>query len=341
MLKKKIILSFNAESPFGLDVKEEYMVEHKDAVIHAMKQPYELKEGDNYYFLPDVSIPRFKIKSMCEKFKVKSTRSSESADYIFIGSLGSKSTSAMSTQEVTYDTYLKMINPESNAMLDTLALDFPKEFTVTHVDLLNKSKMFDILIKESDTGHLQEWLQKQTGRWKWFSFGFDTKKFISLKSPKLYTKLRYQDEILSAVNSDSIIITDDKRIELQAMFNSNDADNIILAMEIMANSNYEESILNNYFLLLDNLTRISNQQSSSHRNFQGFLMFYGVDLRRLSSKINTSETDSIASILKDYGKLTKENMEKLLKYYAEKNGQFRGNFCNNILVPNSEVEYDG
>lgn len=341
MLKKRIILSFNAESPFGLDVREEYMVEHKDAVIHAMKQPYELKEGDNYYFLPDVSIPRFKIKSMCEKFKVKSTRSSESADYIFIGSLGSKSTSAMSTQEVTYDTYWKMTHPESNGMLGELLLNFPESFTITHVDLLNKGKMFDILIKESDTGHLQDWLQKQIGRWKWFSYGFDTKKFISLKSPKLYTKLRYQDEILSAVNSDSIIITDQKRTELQAMFNSNDADNIILAMEIMANSNYEESILNNYFLLVDNLGKISNQQSSSHRNFQGFLMFYGVDLRRINSRINTNETDSIAGVLKDYGKLTKENMEKLLNYYAEKNGQFRGNFCNNLLVPNSEIEYDG
>lgn len=341
MLEKRIILSFNEDSPFGLDVKEEYIVAHKDAVIYAMKQSFELKEGDSYCFLPDVSIPRFKIKSLCDKYKVKSTRSSETADYIFIGNLGSKSTSGMSTQEVTYDTYWKMANPKDNGMLGELILNFPESFTVTHIDLLNKSNMFDILIKESDVGHLQDWLQKKIGRWKWFSYGFTTEKFVSLKSPKLYSKLRFQDDILSSINADSIIITDEKRTELQAMFDSKDNDNIILAMEIMANSNYEESILNNYFLLLDNLHKISNQQSSSHRNFQGFLVFYGADLRRVASTINTQGTDDIANLLKEYSKLTKENMEKLLRYFAEKNNQFIGNFCNNVLVPNSEVEYDG
>lgn len=341
MLEKRIILSFNADSPFGLDVKEEYMVEHKDAVIYAMKQPFELKDGDSYCFLPDVSIPRFKIKSMCDKYNVKSTRSSETADYIFIGSLGSKSTSGMSTQEVTYDTYWKMNSPQNNAMFEELILNFPESFTVTHIDLLNKSKMFDILIKESDIGHLQEWLQQKLGKWKWLLYGYIPKKFVSLKSPKLYSKLRFQDDILSSINADSIIITDEKRKELQAMFDTKDNDNIILAMEIMANSNYEESILNNYFLLLDNLHKISNQQSSSHRNFQGFLVFYGVDLRRTPGTINTQGTDDIANLLKEYSKLTKENMEKLLHYFAEKNNQFIGNFCNNVLVPNSEVEYDG
>ena len=43
MLEKRIVLSFNADSPFGLDVKEEYMVEHKDAVIYAMKQSFDTK----------------------------------------------------------------------------------------------------------------------------------------------------------------------------------------------------------------------------------------------------------------------------------------------------------
>jgi len=125
------------------------------------------------------------------------------------------------------------------------------------------------------------------------------------------------------------------------MFNSSDDSNIVLAMEIMANSNYEESIINNYKLLKENLNKIGRQKESSHRNFQSLLMFYGLDLRHMTQRIKEKDVDQIADMLKDYQKLTREAMKTLLLWYANDNNQFVGKYCNSVLVANTDVEFDG
>jgi hypothetical protein len=340
MFKKRIVLKFNPEVSYGLDIVEEYLVSHKDAVRYAIKQEFTVKEGDTYCFLPDVSIPRFKLKAFTDKAKIKTTRSTESADYIFISTLPrNKNVSSLSNQEVTYINYCQMYDAGKNALLEVLAAEFP-EFAEKRLELIDKTAMFEILLLEKDVEQIQEFIREKKGKYKWLKYGYTSGEIVlSLKSPKLLSKLRHQDEILSQVNADAIIITDEKKTELQAMFDSKQDDNIILAMEIMANSNYEESILNNYILLTDNRSRIANQRSSGHRNFQGFLMFYGLDIRYLGN-VSTTGVESIAGLLKEYGKLTKDNLKKLLMYYAEHNSQHTGEFCNNVLVPNPGLDYD-
>jgi hypothetical protein len=68
-------------------------------------------------------------------------------------------------------------------------------------------------------------------------------------------------------------------------------------------------------------------------------MFYGLDIRYLGN-VSTTGVESIAGLLKEYGKLTKDNLKNLLMYYADHNSQHTGEFCNNVLVPNPGLDYD-
>jgi hypothetical protein len=340
MLKQRIVLEYDENSPYGLRIERKYLLEHRDAVIAAMKADFKFEEGQTFYYLPDVNIPRFKLKLFTDKANAKSTMSTEKADYIFIGSIpNSRHVNSLTNKEVTYQSYKKINDILGNNFINTLRT--VPEFLPVYDQLLKDFEMFDIIFSNETMAKMDKFLRDKLHKYIWFGYGYDNLNFISLKSPKLISKLRFESELLSLLNEDSVVITDEKQKELQAMFDSKQDDNIILAMEIMANSNYEESILNNYMLLITNLGIIASYKESGHRNFQSFLMFYGLDIRNLSSRIRNIDVDYMAGFLKDYGRLTAENMEKLLLWYNDANNQYIGNFCNSVLVGNSTNEYDG
>jgi hypothetical protein len=347
MYKLALVLKYDDTHRFPLTFKMEYLVEHEDLVKYSKTRECELKEGDIIYPLPDVGIPRFKLKMGCEKKGVSVTRSSEKADYIIINKINRrKSYTSLSNQEVTYHSFAKL-NEYLDIFLTSYAANVyskkDSELTNQYADLAavlkERKDSMDILISSNDLEKYIKFASNNFGKWIWTGY-FNKINFLSLKKPSLTSKLRYQETLVSQINEDSIIITDKKMNELQAMFDSKDQGNIVLAMEMMANSNYEESILNLYLLLVKNLRLISEQKESTHKNFQGMMDFFGKNLKYMNTHIQNSEVDYIAGLLKKYNKLTKESMERLLVYYADTHTQFVGKFCNSILVSNPDVNFD-
>lgn len=337
MLKKRVILKYHEHSQEGLEYELEYLIEHVDALAQASKAEFKFEEGKTYFYLPDVSIPRFKLKATTEALNVKSTRSSEKADYIFMGPVRkNKSADSLSNTEVKYKSYYR-INDELSRFDQVKGYSDKLDSKLAEIERL--SKVYDILIDKENVDLIRDNWRDQYGKWLWMHY-FTTKNFISLKHPSLLSKLRHQDDLTDLINKDSIVVTDEKMKDLQGMFDSKDHDNIVLAMEIMANSNFEESILNNYFLLINNLRVISDAKESGHRNFQNFLLFYGLDLRHLHSRIRNTDVDYIAGFLKEYGKLTKEAMDRILTTYSDSTNQYIGQYCNSRLVSNNDIEYD-
>lgn len=347
MYKLRLVLKYDETRAFPLSYKMEYLVEHEDLVKFSKTRECELKEGDIIYPLPDVGIPRFKLKMGCEKKGVIVTRSSEKADYIIINKIDRrKSYTSLSNQEVTYHRFAKLndhlhriLGDHASAVYSSKDSDLTNEFANLIADLKGRVNSMDILISTEDLEKYTKYMRNNFGKYIWTGY-FDKINFLSLKKPSLASKLRYQEAVVSQINEDSIVITDKKMDELQAMFDSKDQGNIVLAMEMMANSNYEESILNLYLLIVKNLRLISEQKESTHKNFQGMMDFFGKNLRYMNSHIQNSEVDYIAGLLKKYNKLTKESMERLLMYYADTHTQFVGKFCNSILVSNPDVNFD-
>jgi hypothetical protein len=342
MLKQRLRIYYDPTKPGGLSAERVYNVKHDDAVAYTRTRSLDLQPGAVLFYLPNVTVTRFKIKAFSDKFGVSTTKQADKADYIIINDgEKSKTMRSLSNQQVQYTRYFILNEPKEYRLIQYVADPKSKIYDPEFIQVLDESKGLEMIMSDQDAEKHKEYIHQQTGQYVWYHYGYTEKNFISLSNPSLYSKLRHQDDITPLINQDAIIITDEKRVELQRMFDSMQNDNIVLAMEIMANSNYEESILNNYLLIVTNTHKINNQRESGHKNFVALLAFYGINLKYMSSRITNSGVDEISGMLKEYGQLTEENMQKLLAYYAEQNNQYVGNYCNSKLVPNSDIEYDG
>jgi hypothetical protein len=94
------------------------------------------------------------------------------------------------------------------------------------------------------------------------------------------------------------------------MFKSNDDDNHVLAMEIMANANYLESLVYLLLLFADYGSRMYNQRSRNHVNFKSLCGFLGVT-------VGDVDQDDVCKVLIKKNAVTKENMEIVLKHYQD------------------------
>jgi hypothetical protein len=96
------------------------------------------------------------------------------------------------------------------------------------------------------------------------------------------------------------------------MFKSSDKDNHVLAMEIMANSNYSQSIFYLLRLFKDFSDKMANQKSRNHVNFKSLVSY-------LSIGSATYNWDLIANkmleIIKDKGLLTLQMIEETFVAY--------------------------
>ena len=97
------------------------------------------------------------------------------------------------------------------------------------------------------------------------------------------------------------------------MFDSSDTDNHVLAMEIMANSKYEDSILYLLMLISQNSYKINNSNTRNHVNFKSMLTYFGWQPRDVSH-VNT---DNIVEMIDNKGLLTVDMIKRLYQEYSE------------------------
>ena len=123
--------------------------------------------------------------------------------------------------------------------------------------------------------------------------------------------------ILKHINGDDATIIDEAMYEqISQMFQSNDNDNHILAMEIMANSNYIESLLFLEMLFKEYSYQISSCHTKNHVNFKSLIGF----LKKNKSYLGTDIDDIVKSLInKDV--LTTDKLDVLMRRYSNEIGK--------------------
>jgi hypothetical protein len=122
-----------------------------------------------------------------------------------------------------------------------------------------------------------------------------------------------ETELITNINGDDSTIIDEEVFQqLKNMFESSDSDNHILAMEIMANSHYEKSVLYLQMLLSDYNYQISNSHTKNHVNFKSMLSYFNWVPRN----INNRSAEQIVSIIDEKGLLTVDMIKRLYKEYT-------------------------
>ena len=278
---------------------------------------YTPKIGDKLYFLPGVNIPRVKLKNLILDYNVTVVRNVKDSTAVF----GSKhSISKMMTTKWYYSlktedfkACYEALKPHLNSRvienIDT-ALEFYtgevvySDWTGIQRICTEEFAVYRALIQ--NPGNVAE-----SNR---------TSKYLEIISEEYYKVLSdlsgkvilSDGSLVDKLNGDqAIVINSEVYNQLEQMFQSTDEDNHVLAMEIMANSNYKQSLLYMHLLFKEYHYKIANSHTKNHVNFKSLLAYLGKDNYSLRSDL-----DTIVKSLLDKEVLTEEMLNILLTKYS-------------------------
>lgn len=260
-------------------------------------------KGDTIYLLPGVNIPRMKLKDLALNLGIRVVRDPAKATVVFSGksSVGKVTTSNwyyFADAETILENVKKMckdnyyIDKLETAISSTGATrvcsgwsDMRNTLCNGNVDIYESQYLFGIEAEYLDT-------------------------YNDIQGKSIYC----ESELITNINGDdSTVIDYDVYKQLQSMFESSDDDNHVLAMEIMANSHYEKSVLYLLMLISDYNHKINNTHTRNHVNFKSMLAYFNWIPRNISGL----RAYNIIKIIDEKGLLTLDMIKILYKEYTD------------------------
>lgn len=259
-------------------------------------------KGDTIYLLPGVNIPRMKLKDLALNLGIRVVRDPAKATVVFSGK---SSVGKLTTSNWYYFA-------DANTILENVKILCKDQFYIDKLETAitstgatrvcsSWSDMRNTLCNANmDIYHSQ------------YLFGIEPEyqeTYDAIQGKPIYC----ESELITNINGDdSTIIDYDVYKQLQTMFESSDDDNHVLAMEIMANSHYEKSVLYLLMLISDYQHVISNTHTKNHVNFKSMLAYFNWIPRNISS-LNAYH---IVKIIDQKGLLTLDMIKVLYKEYT-------------------------
>ncbi len=273
---------------------------------------YTIDINEKLYFLPGVSIPRVKLKDLYKDQKAKTVREVDEATKIICG--------RKTLDTIADDRWLYPIKTE--CVKELIEECYRRDDLSTPV-YDGMMEMFSIYTEDVVLGHwaLPRCYENIIGDLPHPScdnrYYFVKDDYAGLYSEIKDLQFYDEDTLITIVNgANSTTIDKDMYDSLVQMFKSSDTDNYILAMEIMANSNYNESLFYLCLLFKEFYNRISNQRTRTHVNFKALCSYMGFS----SPSYCAMDIDEIVNIFIAKDLLTKEIAINMLKEFKEEIG---------------------
>jgi len=286
-----------------------------DTTINIKQDDYVPTKGDKLYFLPGVNIPRVKMKDLTIQYGIKSVRNIDDATHVFAGrNTGPKIMDHSWLYRMPTETFRKIFEATCDHMDEYYsenvreALEYYQEDVVLYsYETANEIRNTGNKILEAtiDEVAIKSARSSNTA----YLVNSDYKSYFpAILSLDIYD----ESKLLKYINGDDAVVIDSVMFEqLSEMFKSHDNDNHILAMEIMANCNYIDSLLYIEFLFKDYYSQMSNCHTKNHVNFKSLISFLGKNKNYMSTSIDqimdslirkqVLSTDKIDIILERYG----------------------------------------
>lgn len=265
--------------------------------------------GDKMYFLNDVVIPRFKIKSFCEKTGARVVKYLNSANYVILG----KKTIEKHFIHEYYHEY------DRNDFIDFI------DGLIGNMRSLAPQWMTDLkqLVVDSDENVLVSSVHSLR-HW------FDTHTPLSKENSGTYTHISYEsyDRLTDIMNLTCDIVEEDTILKelnkgtemnkeifenIQKLFESVDDENVKIAMELMSNCDFDKSAPYLLLLLRKYYEKIQDSSTKHHVNFKGLLNYF--DFTPSSFKL--LDLEDILGILKDKKLLVKSTVDMFIPQLVE------------------------
>jgi hypothetical protein len=323
MIDKKVYVDFkftgvDSTINFSLTVIDEYS--QKDFIIE--DKNLDVKPGDTIYFAPKVSVPRVKVKNLTMDYAAKITRDISKADIVVIPE---------NFESILFENQYKY------------SLDEKKLITFLNedkrIDTHSLTKLNDVLDNYSNIEFISEWseyrqLSNLTSRTS-YEFDYNSRSNVYLYLPNedfrhiyedLKTKTLYKESlILKTINGDDALTIDNKIYEqLGSMLKSSDDENHVIAMEMMSNCNYVDSLFYLELLFKEFSYVMKESYAKNHVNFKSLCKFLGKE----NSRYMSTDFDDIINSLIKHDKLSEEYLNILVNKYIEDIFYIRSEYFN-------------
>jgi hypothetical protein len=275
-------------------------------LFNLVKKPYTPSKGDKIYFLPGVNIPRVKFKNVCVEHGVKTIRDIEQATVIFGSkkSLCDITTSHWSYKCKTSDfkDFIKLYEAD----IDNHSLE----------KIENALEYYDQEFIAIDY-NLKDWVSNKVSGGNSFPYSqrlsMIKDEYADLFNSLLNKEILDESCVMNVLNGEDATEIDKEMFKhLSEMFESSDNDNHVLAMEIMANCKYVESLIYLEMLFYKYAGRISDKHTKNHVNFKSLLGYLEKDKSYLGTDI-----DDIAKSLENKDQFTTDKLEIIMEYLSK------------------------
>jgi hypothetical protein len=258
----------------------------------------------------------------------------------------------ITTSNVDYLLWYKLKTSEviihAENLIESGYAGFVSEKTLMKLKALSKTNEYIYCNESSNRRFFSDLVYRKLGVWFGSTHGDQYPIYSSILLDQLISEnpnllLVEERSIQTHLSKDSIIIDQKKYHELCKLIDTQEQDNVILAMEIMANCNFSQSIVPIFQILITRGDILYRNGNVNHVNFKYLLNYFDYSSGSLSNgSIGASEVEGVFRILKAHNQFTKDVVEKFLSFYNEQNrhGTYEGQLTNNRLKLNEGIEYD-
>ena len=304
-----------------IKVEPLYCAERDTDVISINDKEYTPTKGDKLYFLSGVNIPRVKLKDLSLQHGTKTTKDIDDATHIFAG----KNTKDKLISSHWYYSIDTSIIRNMIADPETQIDDYYRQNLETALEFYTEDKIIVdystcSTLRNSEHPSIKKYIDPRSLRNSSIYYTVDDE-YSDLFPKILSLDVYHEDKLLKHINGDDAATIDETMFhQISDMFKSSDEDNHVLAMEIMANCNYNDSLLYLEMLFEKHSNRMSNSRTKNHVNFKSLLSYLGKN----KNYMNTDPDDIMKSLInKNFIDLDKINV--IMKYYGEQIAARGGN----------------
>jgi hypothetical protein len=302
----------------NLTTELKYLVNSQDKLLHLTDIDYTPTKGDKICLLPGVQLPRTKLKAFNDEHGTKNVREAVNADYIFASD---KSFNEYFVNGSSW--FYKMTKTDLDKLI-------PYFVSILNVDPVDVSDLKDI-VEAHQTLHGEV---ECTINYNWSTLN-DLRDIIAKKKIELSNgwddSITYHEihsdfieevkflktqtiydvsGLIASISAKNVVIDYEMFGQLKNMLNSNDRDNHVLAMEIMANSNIVESLLFLEMLFKEHSYEIYNCHTRNHVNFKSLCSMINKEKYRY-----TTDLDDVVKSLINFNVLTTDKLNLLMRHY--------------------------
>jgi hypothetical protein len=297
---KRAVFFDKEDEVFNVDIK--YVLEDSSKFeVFNMSKGYTPTQGDTIYLMPGVNIPRAKLKDLALNHGIKIVRDSDKANIIITGK-------ATPGKVLHGNWYYTAPIAKIEEYLDKVDVDeyYKDNLRTAMLSSESDNVYFNYSTKVSITSRVVTSVFTGSSH-HYYYIDDEWKQLIdSCQNKAVYEEA----ELLAMINGDdAVTITNEIYTQLREMFKSSDQDNHIMAMEIMANSNYVESALYLLMLLEEYGDKIANCHTKNHVNFKSMVSYFSLRVR----DVDCLDPDDVSKKLTALGLLTTDWLNILLE----------------------------